>query len=481
MTLGGGEISQKSASVTGPGHQLSIAREAADLTLGDVASYLHLDIRTIEALERDEYGQLPAPMFVRGYLRGYARLLKLRPEPIIDAFNDNGLAPPALVADIADEPQAHTGDVTIRIITFTIVGGLVALVFLWWQNQNADPEDYWQSLSATTTPLSAVAPVAAPSKAVDIPEERAARNQPDEPLASLAATTTAQETPMASAESLVVEEPSSGTSGPMTEPTEALLDPNAGDPAAAPEIAEQTLTVDEATDGDPDIIATPEVVPASEPPIDNLLETVTESNELLETLALATPIETSEPAAERDAAPREAETVEETLDLQPETPVPLARISRIGDLAGKDSLTLRFGHESWVEVYDRDDGRLFFDLVGPGSVLEIQGNAPMNVLIGYTEDTEVVFNGSDFDFAPFVSKGVARFTLGEIGSPRAEAPVPEPASTVTEPEVTATPADPEPVAQTAQVLTQEPAAPDIVEVFQPEQLDDPYDDDASRR
>ena len=81
----------------GPGRRLSDTRQAANLSLGEVASRLHLDLDTIRALEADDYDRLPAPTFVRGYLRGYARLLDLPPGPILEAFDQRGLTPPELV------------------------------------------------------------------------------------------------------------------------------------------------------------------------------------------------------------------------------------------------------------------------------------------------------------------------------------------------------------------------------------------------
>ena len=83
----------------GPGPRLRTARERMDLSLDDVAERLHLHAATIEALETNAYALLPAPTFVRGYLRGYARLVGLAPEPVVDEFDSQGLKPPALVAE----------------------------------------------------------------------------------------------------------------------------------------------------------------------------------------------------------------------------------------------------------------------------------------------------------------------------------------------------------------------------------------------
>jgi cytoskeleton protein RodZ len=64
---------------------LSQAREAQSLTTADVARRLKLSVWQVEALESGQYQQLPGPIFVRGFIRNYARLLKLDPEELVHA------------------------------------------------------------------------------------------------------------------------------------------------------------------------------------------------------------------------------------------------------------------------------------------------------------------------------------------------------------------------------------------------------------
>lgn len=51
----------------------------------EVAQCFNLGVDTIEALERDDYSGLPGATFAVGYLRAYAKLLKLDPEEIVGA------------------------------------------------------------------------------------------------------------------------------------------------------------------------------------------------------------------------------------------------------------------------------------------------------------------------------------------------------------------------------------------------------------
>lgn len=72
----------------GPGIQLRKARELRRFSLRDVAVQLHLRLDIIDAIENDNYAALPGSTFVRGYLRGYARLVGISEDNIIQSFNN---------------------------------------------------------------------------------------------------------------------------------------------------------------------------------------------------------------------------------------------------------------------------------------------------------------------------------------------------------------------------------------------------------
>ena len=77
----------ESAPVPGgvPGNALREAREAQNLTVADVARQLKLSLNQVEALEAGEFGRLPGQVFVRGFVRNYARLLNLDAAPLVSA------------------------------------------------------------------------------------------------------------------------------------------------------------------------------------------------------------------------------------------------------------------------------------------------------------------------------------------------------------------------------------------------------------
>jgi len=70
----------------GIGRRLKQAREARGLSLADAAQALKLTQRQVDALESEQFERLPGTAFARGFLRNYARLLRLEPEPLIADF-----------------------------------------------------------------------------------------------------------------------------------------------------------------------------------------------------------------------------------------------------------------------------------------------------------------------------------------------------------------------------------------------------------
>ena len=59
-----------------PGVRLARARETLKLGTADVARQLKLSIGQVEALEAGQFERLPGAVFVRGFIRNYARLVK---------------------------------------------------------------------------------------------------------------------------------------------------------------------------------------------------------------------------------------------------------------------------------------------------------------------------------------------------------------------------------------------------------------------
>jgi cytoskeleton protein RodZ len=67
----------------GPGKTLAAAREEMGWTVEQVADQLKLAVRQVVALEAGDYASLPGPAVVRGFIRAYAKVVKLDAVPLV--------------------------------------------------------------------------------------------------------------------------------------------------------------------------------------------------------------------------------------------------------------------------------------------------------------------------------------------------------------------------------------------------------------
>lgn len=69
------------------GQKMRETREKQGYSLGDVAERLKLSAKQVESLENNEFEALPGVVFIRGFYRSYAKLLKLSDEQITADLN----------------------------------------------------------------------------------------------------------------------------------------------------------------------------------------------------------------------------------------------------------------------------------------------------------------------------------------------------------------------------------------------------------
>ncbi len=121
----------------GPGPGLRAAREARNVSLEEVAKQLRIDVTLVRALEEDDYSKFAAPIYVTGYLRGYARMLGLAPESFIEAYQNLGAAAPSLerVAHLENQPQPSGNTQVPRWIVYVMIIAVVLGVALVWRGE----------------------------------------------------------------------------------------------------------------------------------------------------------------------------------------------------------------------------------------------------------------------------------------------------------------------------------------------------------
>jgi cytoskeleton protein RodZ len=85
-----------------PGKVLAAHREAMGWTVEQVADQLKLAVRQVVALEAGDYAALPSPAVTRGFVRAYAKLMKLDPAPLVARI------------EIESEPSAEANPGLVR-------------------------------------------------------------------------------------------------------------------------------------------------------------------------------------------------------------------------------------------------------------------------------------------------------------------------------------------------------------------------------
>ncbi|WFB35058.1 helix-turn-helix domain-containing protein [Kiritimatiellota bacterium B12222] len=90
-----------SAKIKTPGQQLKAAREELGKSQSDMAKITRISIQQLQGLEEDRYESIPAPMYVRGFIKLYAQKLGLSHEPLVDLYERMRKGEP-----LQDEPEA---------------------------------------------------------------------------------------------------------------------------------------------------------------------------------------------------------------------------------------------------------------------------------------------------------------------------------------------------------------------------------------
>ena len=120
------------AAPSSPGRVLAAARQARGMTLTEVALRLKFSPRQIEALEGNRYEELPPPTIARGMIRGYAKLLAIPAEPLLEAAQYALGAGPVTVRPrdmgVPFPRQSRRGSLLYLLLSgfvLAMVGGLV--------------------------------------------------------------------------------------------------------------------------------------------------------------------------------------------------------------------------------------------------------------------------------------------------------------------------------------------------------------------
>jgi cytoskeleton protein RodZ len=133
--------------------QLRSAREAQHLTIHQIAEITNVRADHIRAIEEGNYDVFSAPIYIRGFVRSYCKILKLDAARLIPALNaeldqtDKFSEPPPL----SDQPRTVVDFLTLQFSKVNWRKALIGLLILvllvvafgfvqmWRSNRKSDP------------------------------------------------------------------------------------------------------------------------------------------------------------------------------------------------------------------------------------------------------------------------------------------------------------------------------------------------------
>lgn len=338
----------------GVGRALRDARLRWDKDPAEIADALHLNRRTIEALEADDYENLPPLTFVRGYIRAYCQFLDMDPEPLVQRLGDAG-------AGGGSQPlRAHAGDTApasrpgrptrparqgmgfmgVALSLAVLIAALVAGG--WWLSRSDIRLPILDSMSSSL--------IGSGEPAM----EGATQSEQDfEPQPEPAPELEPQSKPESQSDP-VEEQVSASAPEPRPEPEPEAGSQSASEPEPEPEPGDGSVAENTTTPETPSLDGT--------------------------AIADAVMQESSEPETSSSA----------------------------------DVLVFRFDAESWMEVTDASGERLLFGIAESGEQ-RLEGESPFEIVVGNTENVRLEFEGEPIDLEQYARGNVARFTLRGSG------------------------------------------------------------------
>jgi cytoskeleton protein RodZ len=343
----------------GPGERLRAARLSMGFDIGKIASELHLTSAIVERLEADDYEGIGARVFVRGYLRNYARIVEMPTDSILRQFDEKWPDNPAQQSMLRESPRLPADGSPSRgwagAVTWLIVVGLIALFLMWWQgylDELVPQPDRTADIDVVSmeNPVGDPLTDAAPSAVDPLPTYDGSLILPT-PAGDGAPATTESTGPVASAE------PRSTIALPTLQQ------------GGSPEPTVEAVVVDGAP------VAT-DPMPAPE----------------------------SDPAASQIAASgNEGSTTEPEVGEEAEGGAPVVDATT--------GIVMTFSAPCWVDV--RDSSRKFklFGEMPKGARRVLGGEPPYKLVIGNARAVTIEVNGEPFDITRYAKGNVARFTL----------------------------------------------------------------------
>jgi len=342
--------------VIGPGQILAEARESQGLTQQQVADKLNFRISLVEDIENDHFDRKLPVTFNRGYLKNYAKLVKISADDVLAGFEMLGIAEEhgaeiqaAEMQSFSKQTEKQAENNLLMWISYLILALLIGSTILWWlqDTQQVKPITSFVKKLSTET-IEDTQPVVQST-------EKTLPPQPLENDLVLAQTKTAT-----LSETLKNKPETTGAEFAVDVENKELNSQEVDNNNKQ----EQVVEVEESQSL------------GSESVINN------ENNAPLST--------------EVDDASTDADVIlaESAVDF--------------GEI---ESVEFTFSGDCWVNIYDATGERIAWGIKKSGYVMNITGQAPFTITLGKPELVSINFEQQSIDMSQFNRGNIAKFTL----------------------------------------------------------------------
>ncbi|UPW17189.1 DUF4115 domain-containing protein [Agarivorans sp. TSD2052] len=162
--------------VVSPGQMLQEARVAANLSQNQVAERLKLRLQVVVDIEADSFDGGLSVTFIKGYLRGYARLVNVSEELILSSYAhlNDAQEQRTEMQSFSGRFKQETHDSRLMKFTYFVAFGIVVLLVIWWwQEKNQQEEFAPQTSSNAVTDVQPSEPVAEVNLTADLSSSEA--------------------------------------------------------------------------------------------------------------------------------------------------------------------------------------------------------------------------------------------------------------------------------------------------------------------
>jgi cytoskeleton protein RodZ len=336
----------------GPGDRLQSARISTGMTVEEVAGKMHLSTTILTSLEENNFEDITAPIFVKGYLRAYSRLVNENEDEIISQYTRFYMdGDPPISSTSNTMPEINADDSRVKWMTWLIILIIVSMLALWWWNR------YQQAPETVSLDTSGK---------IDVAQNVNGQNNKELNKAEAVAT---------DAELSLQQEPAN-----IGEQLDAGMD-GAPKTSYAPSL-----------DSSNNSAVAPAQLATTEPEIE-LKQAPTEM--LIETQSTQT-APTEQPVTRAPVEPQAA----------PEPPATEQGVQK--------GLKLTVNADTWASIKDANGKKLLKDLLRAGETVTLQGQPPISVFLGNGYGVSLSYNGEKIDFSDKIkSNNTAKFLIGK--------------------------------------------------------------------